>query len=173
MRCSDVLVLGFLEPGAAEAGEEAAGVGALELVLPTTGAQRAGNEEVAGAVGGNVISPKGRVGLGPGGVERAAVPETAVDEDGEFGFNRSDLKPEMFMIPDNVVRIGHEPVRLEVLTSITGVAFTDAYVRRIQVDVNGLVVPFIALVDLLKNKTSTGRGKDRVDVEALRKRANP
>jgi len=92
---------------------------------------------------------------------------------GEFGFNRSDLKPEMFMIPDNVVRIGHEPVRLEVLTSITGVAFTDAYVRRIQVDVNGLVVPFIALVDLLKNKTSTGRGKDRVDVEALRKRANP
>jgi hypothetical protein len=29
------------------------------------------------------------------------------------------------------------------------------------------------LVDLLKNKTSTGRGKDRVDAEALQKRANP
>jgi predicted nucleotidyltransferase len=93
-----------------------------------------------------------------------ASPENAarlVEVYGEFGFNRSDLKPELFMIPDNVVRIGHEPVRLEVLTSITGVAFADAYVRRIQVEVNGIVVPFIALVDLLKNKTSTGRGKDR------------
>ena len=98
-----------------------------------------------------------------------ASPENAarlVEVYGEFGFNRSDLKPELFMIPDNVVR-------MEVLTSITGVAFADAYVRRIQVEVNGLVVPFIALVDLLKNKTSTGRGKDRVDAEALQKRANP
>ena len=105
-----------------------------------------------------------------------ASPENAarlVEVYGEFGFNRSDLKPEIFMIPDNVVRIGHEPVRLEVLTSITGVAFADAYVRRIQVEMNGLVVPFIALVDLIKNKTSTGRGKDRVDAEALQKRANP
>jgi hypothetical protein len=92
---------------------------------------------------------------------------------GEFGFDRSALKPEMFMVPDNVVRIGHEPVRLEVLTSISGVAFADAYPRRIDVTVNGLVVPFISLVDLIKNKTSTGRGKDRVDAEALQKRPDP
>ena len=90
---------------------------------------------------------------------------------GEFGFNLSDLKPEMFIIPDNVVRIGHEPVRLEVLTSISGVTFADAYARRIEVTVNDLVVPFISFVDLIKNKTSTGRGKDRVDAEALQKRA--
>jgi predicted nucleotidyltransferase len=76
-------------------------------------------------------------------------------------------------VPDNVVRIGHEPVRLEVLTSITGVAFADAYVRRIEVEVNGLSVPFISLVDLIKNKLATGRGKDRVDAETLRKRATP
>lgn len=71
------------------------------------------------------------------------------------------------------VRIGHEPVRLEVLTSITGVAFADAYVRRIEVEVNGLAVPFISLVDLIKNKLATGRGKDRVDAETLQKRATP
>jgi predicted nucleotidyltransferase len=105
-----------------------------------------------------------------------ASPENAaklVEVYGEFGFNRPDLKPEMFMIPDNVIRIGHEPVRLEVLTSISGVAFGDAYVRRIDVAVNDLVVPFISLVDLIKNKISTGRGKDRVDAEALQKRASP
>ena len=92
---------------------------------------------------------------------------------GEFGFDRSALKPAMFIVPDNVVRIGHEPVRLEVLTSITGVAFADAYVRRIEVEVNGLSVPFISLVDLIKNKLATGRGKDRVDAETLQKRATP
>jgi len=79
----------------------------------------------------------------------------------------------MFIVPDNVVRIGHEPVRLEVLTSITGVAFADAYVRRIEVEVNGLSVPFISLVDLIKNKLATGRGKDRVDAETLQRRATP
>ena len=92
---------------------------------------------------------------------------------GEFGFDRSALKPAMFIVPDNVVRIGHEPVRLEVLTSITGVAFADAYVRRIEVEVNGLSVPFMSLVDLIKNKLATGRGKDRVDAETLQKRTNP
>ena len=77
------------EPGAVQAGEEAAGVGALELVAPdaedgpAASAEGARDEAVAGAVGGNLVAPEGRVGLGPGGVERAAVPETAVDEDGE------------------------------------------------------------------------------------------
>ena len=105
-----------------------------------------------------------------------ASPENAarlVEVYGEFGFDRSALKPAMFIVPDNVVRIGHEPVRLEVLTSITGVAFADAYVRRIEVEVNGLSVPFISLVDLIKNKLATGRGKDRVDAETLQKRTNP
>ena len=79
----------------------------------------------------------------------------------------------MFIVPDNVVRIGHEPVRLEVLTSITGVTFADAYVRRIEVEINGLAVPFISLVDLIKNKLATRRGKDRVAAEALQKRTAP
>lgn len=42
-----------------------------------------------------------------------------------FGFDRTEMKPALFTTPDNVVRIGHEPVRLEVLTSISGVAFAD------------------------------------------------
>ena len=74
----------------AEAGEEAAGVGVLELVLPdaedgpVAGSEGASDEAVAGAVGGDLLSPEGGVGFGLGGVERAALPETAVDEDGEF-----------------------------------------------------------------------------------------
>ena len=45
--------------------------------------------------------------------------------------------------------------------------------KRIEVEVNGLSVPFISLVDLIKNKLATGRGKDRVDAETLQKRTNP
>ena len=52
-------------------------------------------------------------------------------------------------------------------------AFADAYVRRVEVEINGLAVPFISLVDLIKNKLATGRGKDLVDAEALQKRTNP
>jgi len=88
----------------------------------------------------------------------------------EFGFDLPDLKPELFTTPDNIVRVGHEPVRLEVLTGISGVTFAEAYARRVGVALGDLVVPFISFPDLIKNKTSTGRGKDLVDVEALQKR---
>jgi predicted nucleotidyltransferase len=89
----------------------------------------------------------------------------------KFGFNLPDLKPELFTTPDNIVRVGHEPVRLEVLTGISGVTFAEAHARRVEVTLNDLLVPFISFEDLIKNKTSTGRGKDLVDAEALQKRA--
>lgn len=90
-----------------------------------------------------------------------------------FGFKREEMKPALFTTPDNVVRIGHEPVRLGVLTGISGVTFADAYARRVEVPVNDLVVPFISYGDLIKNKTSTGRTRDAVDVETLQKRNRP
>ena len=68
---------------------EAALVGALQLMLPDAedapaeGAEGAGDESVAGAVGGNLLLPEGGVRFRRRGVERAAVPEAAVDEDGE------------------------------------------------------------------------------------------
>ena len=85
MRCGVSLLRLQQQPGAVEAVQEAASVGALEFVAPdaedcpAAGAEGAGDEAVAGAVGCDIISPEGGVGLGPGGVERAAVPEAAVD----------------------------------------------------------------------------------------------
>lgn len=91
----------------------------------------------------------------------------------KFGFDPAELQPEIFTVPDNVIRIGHEPVRLEVLTGISGVAFAGAHERRVEVLVNDLTAPFISFADLIKNKESTGRDKDRVDAAALRKRTKP
>jgi len=107
------------------------------------------------------------------GVFIDATPENArrlIRVYGEFGFDHAQIKLEMLTTPDNVIRIGHEPVRLEVLTSISGVVFDEAYLRRVVVPVNHLLVPFISFADLIKNKMSTGRGKDLVDAEALQKR---
>lgn len=86
-----------------------------------------------------------------------------------FGFDLPELSPAMFTIPDNVIRLGVEPVRLEVLTSISGVSFAEAYPRRFEVVTGDLKIPFISLADLLKNKTAAGRLKDQADVEALRR----
>ena len=72
--------VGFAER-AGEAGEEAGGVGAGEFVWPDAadapahGAQGAGDEAVAGAVGGDLFPPEGGVGFRRRGVERAAGPE--------------------------------------------------------------------------------------------------
>ena len=101
-----------LRQSPAEAGEEAGGVGAGEFVWPDAedapahGAEGAGAEAVAGTVAGNFCAPEGGVGFGRRGVERAAGPETAVDEDGEavraedeVGFHAEGLQPRPFAFP--------------------------------------------------------------------------
>ncbi len=72
-----------------EPGEAAGFVFPYELMLPNPQhapaerAEGAGDEAVAGAVGGKLFLPEGGVGFGRRGVERVAVPKAAVDEDGE------------------------------------------------------------------------------------------
>ena len=68
-----------------------------------------------------------------------------------------------------IVRIGLPPLRIEVMNSISGVAFAEAYRRRIEEHIEGVRVPFIDLDSLLKNKAASGRLKDLADIEALTK----
>ena len=56
------------------------------------------------------------------------------------------------------------------MNSISGVAFDDAYDHRQTVRLDDLDVPFISYEDLVRNKAATGRGKDRVDIEELKRR---
>ena len=53
------------------------------------------------------------------------------------------------------------------LTGIDGVEFADAYYNRMDVDLDGLLVPFIGFEDLLQNKKASARSKDLIDVEEL------
>ena len=89
----------------------------------------------------------------------------------EFGFGTLDLTVDDFLVEDQVVQLGREPIRIDLLTGLDGVSFSDCIGRAVSVDIDGLQVPFISRQDLLKNKRSSGRSQDLADVEALEARA--
>jgi hypothetical protein len=70
-------------------------------------------------------------------------------------------------LPDRVVQIGLPPRRIDILTSISGVGFDEAWPDRVTHEVGGLAVPFLGRAALVRNKRATGRTKDRADLEAL------
>ena len=83
----------------------------------------------------------------------------------EFGFPRADSA--IFPEPRRIIRMGVPPVRLEILTSISGVEFAACYARRLEVELDGAPVSQIHLDDLKRNKQASGRLKDRLDPEEL------
>jgi hypothetical protein len=62
------------------------------------------------------------------------------------------------------------PIRIEVLNSISGIKFEDAYPKRIEEIIDGVRMPFIDLESLLLNKSASGRLKDLADIEGLKKK---
>ena len=58
-------------------------------------------------------------------------------------------------------------MRLEVLTSISGVDFDDCYPERLIVQIDGVDIPVISLDRLRQNKRAAGRAKDLADLENL------
>lgn len=68
---------------------------------------------------------------------------------------------------EQVVQLGREPIRIDLLTGLDGVSFSDCKERVVFVDIDGMNVPFISCEDLLRNKRSSGRSQDLADVEAL------
>lgn len=88
----------------------------------------------------------------------------------EFGFTDLAISESDFLEDDMIVEIGREPLKIQVMTGISGVTFQECFQSRIDLEFGGVKLPFISLDHLIKNKSSTGRGKDQVDVEELTKR---
>jgi hypothetical protein len=79
-----------------------------------------------------------------------------------MGVTRADLGR-----PDQIVQVGLPPRRIDILTSISGVGFQDAWPERVTHQTEGLAVPFLGRADLVRNKRASGRAKDLADLEAL------
>ena len=86
----------------------------------------------------------------------------------EFGAPLAQINETTFTAGDIIFQIGVAPRRIDIITSIDGVEFEQAWRRRVEVDIDGLKVPFISKPDLIKNKESTGRDKDLLDVKYLK-----
>lgn len=84
-----------------------------------------------------------------------------------FGFSGLGLTEDDFVQPDSVIQLGYPPYRIDILTSIEGVEFDDAWSHRVIVAIDNLEVPFIGRDDLLANKRAAGRPQDIADVARL------
>ncbi|MES2921068.1 MAG: DUF6036 family nucleotidyltransferase [Verrucomicrobiota bacterium] len=85
----------------------------------------------------------------------------------EFGFPPDAVSTQMITGGKKIIRMGFEPMRLELFTSIPGIEFSGCYERRDLVKVGRMMVPFISLADLKINKLASGRPKDLQDLEEL------
>lgn len=85
----------------------------------------------------------------------------------QFGFTAPALTPNLFLAKDSVVRMGVPPIRIEILTSISGVEFNACYAEKEWIQIEGMAVPVISLARLRENKAASGRAKDLADLEYL------
>jgi predicted nucleotidyltransferase len=93
----------------------------------------------------------------------------------EFGAPLAGLTVNDFRShPEMTFQIGMDPVRVDLLQSIDGVAFEDAWERRVESTITTEAIPvhFISLEDLIANKLASRRTRDLADVEALRAAAS-
>lgn len=90
-----------------------------------------------------------------------------------FGFGSLGLTSEDFEADDTIVQLGYEPNRVDLLTSLKGVEFASCYERRLEAEVEGILVPFIASTDLISNKAAVGRSQDIADIEQLQRYLEP
>ena len=85
----------------------------------------------------------------------------------EFGFDVPNLSTELFLDRSRMTRLGREPVKIEILNSVSGLDFEPAQKRAITIDIDGISVPVISLADLRQNKLASGRPKDLADSDNL------
>jgi hypothetical protein len=84
-----------------------------------------------------------------------------------FGFQNLSLTESDFSKENSIIQLGYPPFRIDILTSIDGVAFDQAWEKKVVVELNGMNVPFIGRDDLITNKKAAGRPQDIADVSRL------
>ncbi|MFQ5720324.1 MAG: nucleotidyltransferase [Acidobacteriota bacterium] len=84
-----------------------------------------------------------------------------------FGAPTGHVDRDDFTVPDTVVQLGVDPVRIDLLTSVSGLDFSAAWDHRQILELDGITVPVISLEDLAANKRASGRPQDLVDLQWL------
>lgn len=85
----------------------------------------------------------------------------------QFGFANTGVVQQDFTTADQVVQLGVEPHRMDLMTSISDVSFEEAWNSREYGDLDGLKVPYISRELLKRNKAAVGRKQDLADLDYL------
>jgi predicted nucleotidyltransferase len=88
----------------------------------------------------------------------------------EFGFASLGFEESDFLKEGYVSQIGQPPLRIDILNSIDGVNFKEAFLNKQIIDIDGLKVPYVGYHDFIKNKEASGRLKDKADIEEIKRR---
>jgi len=85
----------------------------------------------------------------------------------KFGFGNVDIKKTDFEKPGWVIQLGVPPVRVDIITSLTGISWKESYSKRVRGKYGDVPVNYIGKRQLIKNKRAIARKKDLADIEAL------
>ena len=84
-----------------------------------------------------------------------------------FGAPLADITEADFSRPGVVIQLGVAPVRIDILTQLTGLTFEEAWAERVRGAFGDIAVDYIGRASFIRNKRATGRPRDLVDVEDL------
>ncbi|WP_024954714.1 hypothetical protein [Sulfurospirillum arcachonense] len=84
----------------------------------------------------------------------------------EFGIPFA-IEPSNFLEENSVLQIGIEPNRIDILTDIDGLEFTEAWKNRQLVEFDELKAFSLEINDIIKNKKASNRAKDKLDLVQL------
>ena len=90
-----------------------------------------------------------------------------------FGAPLGDITQDDLQKEDLIFQIGVAPRRIDILSSIDGLKFSDAFARSQLINIEGIPVHVLSLQDLITNKRATGRTKDLADAEFLEENLAP
>jgi hypothetical protein len=85
----------------------------------------------------------------------------------KFGFGSLNLSIEDFSAKGNIIQLGYEPVRIDIITSLKDLDFSEIWESRVQGPYGNQIVDFIDRKNLIKSKKIADRAQDRADLELL------
>lgn len=86
----------------------------------------------------------------------------------DFGMASVGLEVDDFLEPEVVIQLGYPPIRIDLITSASGVDFEQCWENRMLVPIGGVEAGFISREDLIANKEASARPQDLVDVNVFR-----
>ncbi len=86
----------------------------------------------------------------------------------EFGAPLENLTSDDFAHEGYFYQMGRPPLRVDIMMSIPGIEFEEAWKNREIVQLQNLKIPFISRSDLIRAKQASGRPQDTIDIEKLK-----